>query len=71
MMIKLVGNTILYGNVMGTQRKYFEGREKIVEIVLFVYSKWREPLHLEPRDYSPREANRIVRIEVSVVIFFC
>ena len=63
-MIKLVGNTIIYGNVMGTQRKYFEGREKIVEVVLFVYSKWCETLHLEPRDYSPREANRI---EVSVV----
>ena len=40
----------------------------MVEVVLFVYSKWRETLHLEPRDYSPREANRI---EVSVVIFFC
>ena len=26
MMIKLVGNTIIYGNVMGTQRKYFKGR---------------------------------------------
>ena len=43
----------------------------MVEVVLFVYSKWRETLHVEPRDYSPREAKRIVRIEVSVVIFFC
>ena len=66
-MIKLVGNTTIYGNVMGTQRKYFEGRLKIVEVALFVHCKWRETLHLEPRDYSPREANRI---EVSVVIFF-